>query len=151
MADIVSPAKRSEMMAGIKGKNTKLEIAIRQALHAVGFRYRLHAKKLPGKPDLVFPKYRAVIFIHGCFWHGHDCPLFKMPSTRADFWSTKIDRNRENDEISTGKLLDAEWRVGIVWECAIRGRKKHNFTDVIEACSEWLLSNTNQFEIRSYK
>ena len=150
MADIVSTAKRSEMMSGIKGKNTKPEILIRTALHAIGFRYRLHVKDLPGKPDLVFPKYKAVIFINGCFWHGHNCPLFKMPSTRTDFWEKKIGRNREIDSISKQKLINSGWRVGVVWECAIRGRKKRNFTDVIEACNKWLLSSHSDFEIRSF-
>ena len=150
MADIVSPAKRSEMMAGIKSTNTKPEIALRKALFAIGFRYRLHDKRLPGKPDLVFPKYKAAIFIHGCFWHGHSCPLFKMPSTRPEFWQKKIERNREVDRSSTQKLLDKSWRVGVVWECAIRGKKKRNFIEVIEACKNWLTSDADSFEIRGY-
>lgn len=90
MADVVTPEKRSKMMSGIQGKNTKPELTIRKGLHALGFRYRLHGKTLPGKPDLVFPKYKAVIFIHGCFWHAHHCHLFKWPSTRVDFWQEKI-------------------------------------------------------------
>lgn len=150
MADIVSQAKRSEMMAGIKGKNTKPELAIRLALHAMGFRYKLHVKTLPGKPDLVFPKYKAAVFIHGCFWHGHDCPLFKMPSTQTEFWEKKIGRNREVDDISVKGLIESGWRVGVIWECSIRGKKKRSFIDVIEACKNWLISNDISFEIRSY-
>jgi DNA mismatch endonuclease (patch repair protein) len=148
-ADIVSSAKRSEMMAGIRGKNTKPELIIRKALHAVGFRYRLHEKTLPGKPDLVFPKHNAVIFIHGCFWHGHDCPLFRMPASRPEFWEKKISRNREVDASSTSRLLESGWRVGIVWECAIRGKNKQSVSDVIETCGNWLLSENKDLEIRS--
>jgi DNA mismatch endonuclease (patch repair protein) len=147
--DIVSAAKRSEMMSGIKGKNTKPERIIRLALHSAGFRYRLHQKDLPGKPDMVFPKHRAVIFVHGCFWHGHDCPLFKMPSTRPEFWGPKIARNKELDYIHNHNLIEKGWRVAVVWECSIRGRNKLNFIDVIEACKVWLLSQQTQLEIRS--
>ena len=94
MNDVVDSATRSRMMSGIKGKNTKPELMVRSGLHRLGYRFRLHRKDLPGKPDLVFAKHRAVIFVHGCFWHYHDCHLFKMPSTRREFWETKIGRNR---------------------------------------------------------
>ncbi len=90
MPDVVSRAKRGEMMSGIRGKNTKPELVIRSALHRAGYRFRLHTRSLPGKPDLVLPKYRAAIFVNGCFWHGHDCHLFKWPGTRKDFWRAKI-------------------------------------------------------------
>lgn len=148
-ADIVSSAKRSEMMAGIRGKNTKPELIIRKALHAAGFRYRLHEKMLPGKPDLVFPKHNAVIFIHGCFWHGHECPLFRMPASRPEFWEKKIGRNRVVDAMNITRLLDSGWRVGVVWECAIRGKKKHTLPDVVNLCKNWLLSEEKILEIRS--
>src|SRR3954470_16295918 len=92
MADVVSSGVRSRMMAGIRGTNTAPEMILRRALHAEGFRYRLHDRRLPGKPDMVFPRHHAVIFAHGCFWHGHDCHLFKWPSTRPEFWQTKIRR-----------------------------------------------------------
>ena len=91
--DIVTAQERSRMMAGIRGKNTKPELAIRSALHRLGIRFRLHDKGLPGKPDLVFPKYRAVVLVHGCFWHGHDCHLFRWPKTRSEFWRHKIGAN----------------------------------------------------------
>src|SRR4051812_22955527 len=103
MPDIISKAKRSEMMAGIRGKNTKPEILIRGVLHKAGFRFRLHAKHLPGKPDLVLAKYHAAILVNGCFWHGHDCHLFRWPSTKKEFWRAKILKNRANDE----KILEA--------------------------------------------
>lgn len=108
-------------MSGIRGKNTKPEILIRTLLHRRGFRFRLHDRELPGKPDIVFPRYHAVIFVHGCFWHGHDCRLFKMPATRERFWQEKITRNRSNDQKASATLLSMGWRVGVVWECAIRG------------------------------
>ena len=97
MTDIVDKATRSRMMSGIRGKDTRPEVLVRKALHALGFRYRLHNKSLPGKPDLSFPKYKAVIFIHGCFWHGHSCRYFKVPKTRTDFWQDKINSNRLRD------------------------------------------------------
>jgi DNA mismatch endonuclease (patch repair protein) len=97
MPDIVNPETRSRFMSGIKNANTKPEIQIRQLLHHAGFRYRLHNAALPGKPDLWLARYRAVIEVNGCFWHGHDCHLFKLPSTRTDFWQTKIASNRARD------------------------------------------------------
>ena len=148
MADIVTPEKRSQMMAGIKGKNTKPELVIRSGLHALGYRYRIHVKTLPGKPDLVFPKYKAVLFVHGCFWHGHDCHLFKWPSSRVDFWLTKINRNKEIDQISIEKLKLSGWRVCTIWECALKGKTRRPLADVIEGCSQWLLSDKDLLEIR---
>jgi DNA mismatch endonuclease (patch repair protein) len=147
MVDVVSAGVRSRMMAGIRGKNTKPEMTIRRGLHAKGFRYILHDKRLPGKPDLVFPKHRAVIFVHGCFWHGHDCHLFKWPKTRKDFWRTKIARNREVDARSARLLKVSGWRRGVVWECALKGRTRLPAGDVIARCGEWLLSEQPQLEI----
>ena len=122
MVDIVDVSTRSRMMAGIKGRNTKPEILIRKLLHKKGFRFRLHVKNLPGKPDIVLPKYKAVIFINGCFWHGHkDCHLFKLPATRTEFWQEKIARNQANDCKSINLLLENNWKVCVVWECSIRG------------------------------
>ncbi len=148
MADIVPAEVRSRMMAGIRGKDTKPEIMLRKGLHAAGFRYRLHAKDLPGKPDMVFPRYRAVLFAHGCFWHGHDCHLFRMPGTREEFWAAKITRNREVDARSEQELTEAGWRLGIVWECALKGRTRPPFPAVLEACIRWLRSGEARFEIR---
>ena len=119
MADVVTAAVRSRMMARIGGKNTKPELLLRKGLHEQGFRFRVHRRDLPGTPDIVLPKYRAVLFAHGCFWHGHDCHLFKVPATRTDFWLTKIARNKEVDRKAQAALALAEWRRGIVWECAI--------------------------------
>ena len=106
-ADSVTPDVRSRMMAGIRGKNTKPELAMRSALHRRGFRFRLHCKELPGKPDLVFRKFRAVIFVHGCFWHGHGCHLFKWPKTRSEFWQQKIHSNIDRDRRQRLALISA--------------------------------------------
>lgn len=107
-------------MAAIRSKNTKPELEIRRGLHALGFRYRLHAKHLSGKPDIVFPKYNAVLFINGCFWHGHNCRLFQWPKNRSAFWREKISRNVARDLQNENILQHSGWRVGVVWECALR-------------------------------
>ncbi len=128
-------------MSGIRGKNTRPEMLIRRALHARGFRYRLHCKDLPGKPDLCLPKYRAVIFVHGCFWHGHDCHLFKWPKTRADFWEAKVRRNREVDAVALERLTAEGWRVATVWECALKGRQAiQPFDEVTRLLAHWVVA-----------
>jgi DNA mismatch endonuclease (patch repair protein) len=147
MTDIVTPEVRSRMMSGIRGKNTKPELIVRKALHRQGFRYRLHDPGLPGRPDLVFTRHHAVIFVHGCFWHGHDCPLFRLPATRADFWRQKIDRNRDNDRKNILKLLDENWRVAQVWECAIRGAKRDH-SEVMSRLAHWLRDDEPAIEMR---
>ena len=129
------------MMAGIRGKNTKPEIIVRRGLHALGFRYRLHDRKLPGKPDLVFPARQAVIFVHGCFWHGHDCERFKLPATRRDFWLKKLEANQARDKRNISALLSEGWRVMVVWECATRGRGKHTTHIVLDQCETFLNSD----------
>ncbi len=128
------------MMARIRGKNTRPEIVLRQELHRRGFRFRLHRSDLPGKPDLVFPKHRAVIFAQGCFWHGHDCHLFKWPKSRAEFWRSKIAENRKRDASALRALRAEGWRVGEVWECALKGRTRLLLQDVIDQCENWLRS-----------
>lgn len=138
MADVVTPAVRSRMMSGIRSKDTRHEVTIRKALHAVGFRYRLHRRDLPGTPDITLPRYRAVVFVHGCFWHGHDCHLFKWPSTRSDFWTAKIDGNRERDQRAHDTLLETGWRICVIWECSLRGRLRLHPTEVIDSVVEWL-------------
>lgn len=148
LPDIVSPEQRSRMMSGIRGKDTKPEMVLRRGLHALGFRFRLHDRKLPGTPDLVFPKYHAVILAHGCFWHGHDCHLFRLPGSRTEFWRTKIDRNRAVDARTQLALRDAGWRVGTVWECAMRGKGRLSMENILEACSVWLKSDVSELEIR---
>lgn len=134
-------------MAGIRGTNTAPELILRRALHAKGFRYRLHDRRLPGKPDMVFPRYHAVIFAHGCFWHGHDCHLFKWPSTRPEFWQAKIRRNRENDARAGAALAEQGWRQAIVWECALKGKARLPLPRVIRRCTSWLRSDKPLLEI----
>src|SRR3546814_17067015 len=124
MADVVSIDVRSRMMSGIRSTNTKPEMILRRGLHAAGFRFRLHDRRLPGKPDLVFPRYSAVLFAHGCFWHGHNCHLFRLPATRTDFWAAKIDRNRQVDQRSEEALRNLSIRTGIVWECSLKVRTR---------------------------
>lgn len=144
MVDIVDIKTRSRMMAGIRGKDTKPEMLIRHGLHARGYRYRLHDKKLPGKPDLVFAKYSAVIFVNGCFWHGHNCHLFKIPKSNTDFWSNKIARNRELDAIHEAQLVSMGWRIGVIWECTLKGKTKVNFENLLELVGKWLESSDSK-------
>ena len=121
---------------------------MRRGLHALGFRYRLHDRRLPGRPDLVFPKFRAVILVNGCFWHGHDCHLFRIPGTRRDFWEQKIDANRQRDARNLRLLREAGWRAMIVWECALKGRMRLMESDVLERISNWLLGESTSGEVR---
>lgn len=145
MIDVVDSKTRSRMMSGIRNKNTKPEMLIRQALYRMGFRYRLHERKLPGRPDLVFPRYHAVIQIHGCFWHGHSCPLFKWPSTRPEFWKEKIGGNKSRDQLNIARLQEEGWRVLIWWEC--NTRKPEEFETALEKAAYWLRSNESYLEI----
>ncbi|WP_229748083.1 very short patch repair endonuclease [Lacimicrobium alkaliphilum] len=128
-------------MSAIKGLNTKPEILIRRMLHARGFRYRLKNKHLPGNPDLVFPRYSAAIFVHGCFWHVHECPVFRWPSTRTEWWKEKLLGNKTRDEKNLERLLDSEWRVCIVWECSLKGKYKLNEESLADQISSWLGSD----------
>lgn len=135
------------MMAGIKGKDTKPEILVRKALFRKGFRYRLHYKGLPGKPDLVFPSRKAVIFVNGCFWHAHDCHLFKWPSTRRRFWKEKILGNKKRDQENFRKSTEAGWRVLVIWECALKGKSRLSIDTVTTMISKWLESKEKDLEI----
>lgn len=127
MADIVDPQTRSRMMSGIRGKNTQPEMLVRRLLHAMGYRYRLHARELPGKPDIVFRRRRIAIFVHGCFWHRHpdpECRLARMPKSRVDFWQPKLEGNRMRDEANVAALEAMGWKVLLVWECQLRDREQ---------------------------
>lgn len=149
MVDVVPPEVRSRMMSGIAGKNTHPEIAVRREMHRRGFRYRLHVRDLPGTPDIVFPRLRAVVFINGCFWHGHSCPLFRLPSTRPEFWRAKIERTRATDARAIAALRAAGWRVGVVWECALKGKKEAGLAAVADALQQWLEGDGAGLEIRA--
>lgn len=134
-------------MAAIRGRDTKPELIIRKGLHARGFRFRLHGRDLPGRPDLIFPKYRVLIWVHGCFWHGHDCPMFHWPKSREEFWLAKIGRNRERDAETWAAAREAGWRCGIVWECALKGRGRLPPGQVIDSLACWLSSDAEEFYI----
>ena len=121
MADKLTSSQRSRCMSRIRGKNTKPEILVRKGLHARGFRFRLHNKKLPGSPDIVLPKYGVAIMVNGCFWHGHKgCRYATKPKTNIEFWETKIARNRHRDEVTTAHLEALGWTVMTIWECELR-------------------------------
>lgn len=141
MTDIVDPRTRSLMMSRIKGKNTAIELYIRKSLFQRGYRYRIHNTKLPGKPDIVLSKFRAAIFVNGCFWHGHDCHLFKWPRTREEFWKAKIEGNRQRDASNIELLQNQGYRVLVTWECAIRGKGVSDLESVIDQVESWLKSD----------
>lgn len=146
MTDIVDQQTRSRMMAGIRGKDTKPELALRRALHVRGFRFRLHSKVIDGRPDLVLSKYRAVVFVHGCFWHRHEgCRYTTTPSTRQEFWQAKFAANVTRDKAVREKLLEDGWRVATVWECALR--KPDEITASVDSLSAWLGSDEDRIEI----
>lgn len=148
MADIVCSQVRSQMMAGIRGKNTKPELLVRSGLHKLGFRFRIHVRTLPGRPDIVLPKWNAVIFVHGCFWHRHDCHLFRLPSTRRSWWRRKLDRNYLLDLRSRRQLKALNWRVLSIYECALKGKERIPLDTVIQFASHWLRSNARMAQIR---
>lgn len=148
MADVVSPEKRSRMMSGIRSKNTRPELAIRKLLHGRGFRYRLHDAKLPGKPDIVLTRFRAVILINGCFWHGHNCHLFKWPSSNEPFWKAKINRNIAVDESARNSLHSAGWRILTIWECALKGKSRKPAETIADDIVAWLTTGAGDAEIK---
>jgi len=121
MADVHTKEIRSYNMSRIKGKNTKPEMLVRKFLHANGFRYKLHDKSLPGKPDIVLPKYKTVIFVHGCFWHGHsNCRYYVIPKTRTEWWLNKINGNKDNDRKAATQLKKEGWKILTIWECRLK-------------------------------
>lgn len=127
MADVHDKETRSYNMSRIKGKDTKPEMLVRKFLHANGYRYRLHVKDLPGKPDIVLPKYKTVIFVHGCFWHGHEgCKYFTIPKTKSEWWKNKIETNTANDIKAVKALKKAGWNIITVWTCELKPKKVDN-------------------------
>ncbi|MFD1694963.1 very short patch repair endonuclease [Roseibium aestuarii] len=148
--DVVDKTTRSRMMAGIRSKDTRPEIALRRELHSRGLRYRLHGKDLPGKPDLVLARYKAVILVHGCFWHRHqDCRYASTPSTRPEFWQAKFERNISRDAEVRDQLGQAGWRVATVWECALRKPQQViRSADILET---WLASGEPELTIGEEK
>jgi DNA mismatch endonuclease, patch repair protein len=134
-------------MSRIRGRDTTPEMTVRRLLHGTGFRYRLHSASLPGRPDIVLTRHRAVVFVHGCFWHGHGCHLFKWPATRCDFWRAKILRNRTVDGRAAKALKLTGWRVATVWECALKGKTRLPVDCISKAMSVWLRSRQSQLRI----
>lgn len=135
-------------MAAIRGKDTQPELLIRRSLHAHGFRYRLHDRKLPGRPDLVLPKYQTVLFVNGCFWHGHDCAMFRWPQTRPEFWRDKISGNISRDIRNEDALIALGWRVGVIWECALKGPERRPPGDVIDSLCSCFESSEIHFSVQ---
>lgn len=146
MADVVSPAKRSQMMSAIKGKNSLPEMVVRKALFAMGHRFRVHRRDLPGTPDIAMPGRKIAIFVHGCFWHAHQgCKYAKTPSTRTEFWTTKLQGNVERDRRTPDKLAEMGWRVLNVWECSTRNPEA--VAGLSEALQRWIDSDARIGEI----
>lgn len=138
MADVLTPEQRQLNMRRIKGKDTQPELLIRRGLHARGLRYRLHDRTLPGRPDLVFPKYNTVVFIHGCFWHAHGCGMSKLPATRQNFWMAKLSANAARDRKVVETLQAQGWRVLIIWECALRGPQRWTKDAVLDRAASFI-------------
>ena len=144
--DRLTKEKRSWNMAKVTGKNTKPELLVRSALHKLGYRFRLHVRQLPGAPDIVLPKHKAVIFVHGCFWHGHDgCKGGSIPKTRPRFWQNKIYENKSRDRRVLDELQEKRWRVGVVWECALRNNKEIDSTS--GRLGKWIQSGSGDLEL----
>jgi DNA mismatch endonuclease (patch repair protein) len=149
--DVLTPEQRQRNMSRIRGRDTKPELLLRRGLHAAGLRFRLHTARLPGRPDLVFPRYRAAILVHGYFWHGHDCPLFKLPATRSEFWESKIAGNRMRDTRNLLALRAAQWRVLTVWECCLKGPARQPLAQVIQSCAAFLRGDVQCAELRGWE
>lgn len=146
--DVLTRAQRRLNMSRIRGKDTKPEMLLRRGLHGRGLRFRLHVKGLPGRPDIVLPKYGVVVLVHGCFWHGHGCTLSKIPETRREFWLTKIRNTGVRDEEAARSLAADGWRVLTVWECALRGRNRRDSEGLLAQCESFIkYSNRRTIEI----
>lgn len=152
MADKIAKALRSKIMSSVRAKNTRPELLIRSALFKLGFRFRIHSSRLPGCPDIVLPKHRAVILIHGCFWHGHTCKAGKLPSSNKEFWEDKIAKNQERDRKVISALKELGWKILTVWECSLKGRSKKPFDLLIDEIVDWIQNKdrdeTIQFEAK---
>ncbi|WDE03705.1 DNA mismatch endonuclease Vsr [Thalassomonas viridans] len=152
MIDVHSKKIRSKNMAAIRNKNTKPELLIRRLLHSLGLRFRLYNKSLPGTPDITLAKYKAVIFVNGCFWHGHEmngvnCHFFTTPKTRTEFWLDKINGNKKRDQQVFSELSKDGWKVLYIWECALKGKRKLEEGRLIDTIEEWLLAHDTSAEI----
>jgi DNA mismatch endonuclease, patch repair protein len=147
VSDVHDQQTRSRNMAAVRSRDTKPEMMIRKALHASGLRYRLNVRDLPGKPDIVLPRHRAVVFVHGCFWHRHECDLFRWPESRTEFWRDKLNANAARDMAAAEALERAGWRQAVIWECALKGRKKRDFQDTMQRLIAWIRSGEQAITI----
>lgn len=149
MVDRMTREQRSRCMSHIRARDTRPELAVRRVLHRMGFRFRLHRGTLPGRPDLVLPKWRRAVFVHGCFWHGHHgCGLFRWPGSNPDYWRAKISGNVERDRLAEGLLLASGWRVVTVWECSITGKRRMAPGDFADALAAAIRSDAPLVDIR---
>lgn len=148
MVDRLTPDQRRLNMSRVRAKDTRPEMIVRRLLHSLGFRFRLHRRDLPGRPDIVLPSYRAAVFVHGCFWHGHDCSLFRLPATRTEFWAAKIAANRRRDGDAVSALHDIGWRSLLIWECALRGRGRLPAEKLTDRITAFILGDTQFGAIR---
>lgn len=137
--DSVDQITRSRIMASVKQRNTKPEMALRRSLHSMGLRYRLNDSSLPGSPDLVFPQFKAVIFVHGCYWHAHGCRFGTTPASRREFWLAKFEANRSRDRRNLERLNDLHWRTLVVWECRLKPYSAENTAQIAQQVKTWLL------------
>lgn len=148
MTDNLDRATRSRTMSAVRSKDSGIELLVRSYLHKTGFRFRVHKKGLPGSPDLFLRRWRAAVFVNGCFWHGHDCGLFKAPTSNSDFWANKIRQNRQRDKRVVSTLSQNGFRVLVVWECAFRGREKIGIEAALSSITDWLRSSATLGEVR---
>ncbi|WP_420240942.1 very short patch repair endonuclease [Roseiterribacter gracilis] len=137
-ADRFTKEQRSRVMSAVRQRDTQPELLLRRALHAAGLRYRLHGADLPGRPDIVFSRRKAAIFVHGCFWHGHGCKRSKLPQANREYWAEKIQRNVDRDARMISMLSADDWRVAVVWECALRGPHALPMAQIVRMISTWL-------------
>lgn len=144
MIDVLTPGQRRLNMSRIRGRDTKPELLVRKGLHALGLRFRLHRRDLPGSPDIVLVRHRTAIFVHGCFWHGHSCSYFRMPMTRTNFWTKKISGNKRRDGAAMKALIGDGWRVVVVWECALRRTGRLPLERVCRSVEKFILSGRNR-------
>ena len=147
MPDTLTVTERSRRMAGVPQRDTKIERAVRSLLHRAGFRFRLTDRSLPGSPDIVLPRWRVAIFVNGCFWHGHDCHLYRLPTTRTEFWRAKTVANVERDERANRELSVAGWRIITVWQCSLKGKTRLTSEELSAALVSAISCNTRCIEL----
>ncbi len=145
MTDVVDAATRSRMMAGIQGKNTKPEIAVRRGLHRVGLRFRLDGSALPGRPDLILSRHRTVVFVNGCFWHAHACKAFRLPASNMTFWKEKLQANAIRDRKRVDELFALGWRVLVIWECATKAAREEHHPDLYQMAYDWIVNYDSDY------